>query len=81
MKNKVDIPLLSLDSSYINKMEKILKETIIGQDKQIDELLNISKINSLNYNKNKCISLLFAGSTGTGKQCLLKLMESLLRVI
>ena len=41
LKNKVDIPLLSLDSSYINKMEKILKETIIGQDKQIDELLNI----------------------------------------
>lgn len=72
LKNKVDIPLLSLDSSYINKMEKILKETIIGQDKQIDELLNISKINSLNYNKNKCISLLFAGSTGTGKTMLAK---------
>ena len=72
LKNKVDIPLLSLDSSYINNMEKILKETIIGQDKQIDELLNISKINSLNYNKNKCISLLFAGSTGTGKTMLAK---------
>lgn len=68
IKSKVDLPVLSLDDKLINN----LKKEVIGQDKQIEEFLNVSKRNQINYNKNKCLSFLFSGSTGVGKTLLAK---------
>ena len=47
IKSKVDLPVLSLDDKLINN----LKKAVIGQDKQIEECLNVSKRNQINYNE------------------------------
>ena len=57
-----------------NEIEKTLKENIIGQDEAINKLIDISKKIKLGIkDKNRSYSVLFCGSTGTGKTYLSKL--------
>jgi len=72
IKNKINIPILSLTKEHIEKIGNKLNENIFGQNKAIEELLNMSKRMQLDYG-NSTISLLFCGKTGTGKTQLAKL--------
>lgn len=75
--SKTKIPINEISKDYItsiNEIEKILKENIIGQDEAINKLIDISKKIKLGIkDKNKSYSVLFCGSTGTGKTYLSKL--------
>ena len=61
----------SIDS--ITKLEKSLRESIIGQDKAISELIKSTKKIKLGYSNNKLKSYLFVGPTGVGKTNLAKI--------
>ena len=75
--SKTKIPINEIRKDYItsiNEIEKTLKENIIGQDEAIDKLIDISKKIKLGIkDKNRSYSVLFCGSTGTGKTYLSKL--------
>lgn len=75
--SKTKIPINEISKDYItsiNEIEKTLKENIIGQDEAINKLIDISKKIKLSIkDKNKSYSVLFCGSTGTGKTYLSKL--------
>ena len=75
--SKTKIPINEISKDYItsiNEIEKTLKENIIGQDEAIDKLIDIYKKIKLGIkDKNKSYSVLFCGTTGTGKTYLSKL--------
>ena len=75
--SKTKIPINEISKDYItsiNEIKKTLKENIIGQDEAIDKLIDISKKIKLGIkDKNRSYSVLFCGSTGTGKTYLSKL--------
>lgn len=75
--SKTKIPINEISKDYItsiNEIEKTLKENIIGHDEAINKLIDISKKIKLGIkDKNKSYSVLFCGSTGTGKTYLSKL--------
>lgn len=75
--SKTKIPINEISKDYItsiNEIEKTLKENIIGQDEAINKLIDISKKIKLGIkDKNKSYSVLFCGTTGTGKTYLSKL--------
>lgn len=75
--SKTKIPINEISKDYItsiNEIEKTLKENIIGQDEAIDKLIDISKKIKLGIkDKNRSYSVLFCGSTGTGKTYLSKI--------
>ena len=75
--SKTKIPINEISKDYItsiNEIEKTLKENIIGQDEAIDKLIDISKKIKLGIkDKNRSYSVLFCGTTGTGKTYLSKL--------
>lgn len=75
--SKTKIPINEISKDYItsiNEIDKTLKENIIGQDEAINKLIDISKKIKLGIkDKNKSYSVLFCGSTGTGKTYLSKL--------
>lgn len=64
MKDKMD---------SINRLENVLKENIMGQDKAIKELVDITKKIKMGYSNHKLKSFLFVGPTGVGKTNLVKL--------
>ena len=57
----------------IQALEKELKNTCIGQQKAIEELVNTTKKIKLGYSSNKVKSFLFVGPTGVGKTNLAKI--------
>lgn len=68
--NKTSIPIYEIlkdNKKVIKEIGNELKNNIIGQNKAIDELINITKRIKLGYKENKCISLLFSGPSGVGK--------------
>ncbi len=68
--NRCSIPMYEVLSDSLKSIKTIednLTKTIIGQDKVIKELINITKRIKLGYKDNKCYSLLFIGPTGVGK--------------
>lgn len=75
--SKTKIPINEISKDYItsiNEIEKSLKENVIGQDEAINKLIDISKKIKLGIkDKNKSYSVLFCGSTGTGKTYLSRL--------
>ena len=75
--SKTKIPINEISKDYItsiNEIEKTLKENIIGQDEAINKLIDISKKIKLGIkDKIRSYSVLFCGSTGTGKTYLSKL--------
>ena len=67
---KTNIPvyeLLEKKQELIKEIEKNLRTIIIGQDKVLDQLVNIIKRIKLGFKENKCYSLLFCGPSGVGK--------------
>ena len=74
IKNRTNIPIYDILSNNLDNIysfKSILKEKIVGQDKVIDDLVNLTKRISLGFN-DKCYSIMFAGSSGVGKSCLAK---------
>ena len=72
---KAGIPIYEImkdNLESINKLKQELTSTIIGQDKAIQELINITKKVKLGYSNNKVKSYLFVGPTGVGKTNLAK---------
>jgi len=79
--NKTTIPIYEImkdTKKVINNISESLKNNIIGQEKAINDLINITKRIKLGYHENKCISLLFTGPTGVGKTKLATLYGNLL---
>ncbi|MBQ2872641.1 MAG: ATP-dependent Clp protease ATP-binding subunit [Bacilli bacterium] len=67
---KTKIPVYEIlkdNKKVIEEIKNTLNDTIIGQDKAINELIGITKRIKLGYKENKCISLLFSGPSGVGK--------------
>ena len=77
---KTGIPIICEEKEIfneINNLEKKLKANIIGQDNAINSLIEISKKLKLGIkSNNKSYSILFSGSTGTGKTYLAKKFAS-----
>lgn len=75
--SKTKIPvyeILSENDKVIEKIKKDLENKIIGQDKAIEEVVNIARKIKLGFkDDNKCYSFVFAGPTGVGKTELAKL--------
>ena len=72
---KTNIPVYEImkdNVKTITNLEKALTSTIIGQDKAIQELINITKKIKLGYSNHKVKSYLFVGPTGVGKTNLAK---------
>ena len=68
--SKAHIPVYEIikdNKKDIEILENKLKENIIGQEEAIIKLVNLAKRIKLGYKDNKCLSLLFSGSSGTGK--------------
>ncbi len=63
--------IISSNIESIYDIKSILKDKIIGQDKAIDSLIDVTKRVKFGYN-NKCYSLMFIGSSGVGKSMLAK---------
>ena len=59
--------VLKDNKKIISEIETHLKSNIFGQNEPINKLINITKKIKLGYKDNKCISLLFLGSSGVGK--------------
>lgn len=71
---KCNVPIFQLksyDVKEIKSIEKKLKDSVLGHDSQIKELVNIIKRVKLNLNNN-CYSMLFTGPSGVGKTLLAK---------
>lgn len=64
--NTLIIELSDKNYSY-KKIKNNIKKKIIGQDKQIDKIIDIISNKELDLNKYKPLSLIFNGSTGVGK--------------
>jgi len=75
VKSKTNMPILSLDSNYLDIMRTELNNSVIGQEACIERLLSISK--RINYD-DKCLSLLMCGNSGVGKTLLAKRFGELL---
>ncbi len=75
--SKTKIPIYEINKDYktqIKMIENKLRENVIGQNDAIDKLIDIARKIKLGIkDKNKSYSILFCGSTGTGKTYLSKL--------
>ena len=76
---KSNVPIFELkeiDKKDIVNFEKSLKKKIIGNEKNIDELIKIYKKLKLGFkDDNMCYSMLFVGPSGVGKTELAKLFS------
>lgn len=73
---KTNIPVYEIMKDNINsihKLEKDLRTSVVGQEKAIQELINITKKIKLGYSNHKIKSYLFVGPTGVGKTNLAKI--------
>ena len=73
---KTKIPvyeILNENKKVFTKIKNELSSNIYGEEKIIDNLVNISKRIKLGFSDNKCYSLIFLGPTGVGKTTLAKL--------
>ena len=72
---KANIPIYSINKNAndIIKLKKILTSNIIGQDKAINQLINIYKKIKLGFKDDKCYSIMFQGPSGVGKTNLAKI--------
>ena len=77
---KSNVPIFELkdiDKKEIINFEKNLRKRIIGNEKNIDELIKIYKKLKLGFkDDNMCYSMLFVGSSGVGKTELAKLFSN-----
>ena len=73
---KTKIPIYEImqdNQTIIKKIEKKLKNNVIGQDDAINELIRITKFIKLGYKDDRCYSLLFSGTSGVGKTLIAKI--------
>ena len=73
--NKTKVPIydFSDDTLNLNSLEKMLKGTIVGQDKAIKVIIDATKrIRAGFKTSNRPLSFLFLGPTGVGKTLLVK---------
>ena len=72
--SRTKIPLYEIndDNKGIRLIENKLKDKVIGQNKAIGQLINITKRIRLGFTENKCYSFMFIGSSGCGKTLLAK---------
>lgn len=79
---KTQIPVYEIlkdDAKVVKNIEKQLRDSIVGQDEAIKNLIDITKRIKFGYKSdNKCISFLFVGPSGTGKTALSKIYANLL---
>jgi len=78
--NRTNVPIYELISDNIDGICEIrdtLRKEIIGQDKVIDDLIEVTKRIKSGYN-DRCYSFLFAGLSGVGKSALAKLYAKLM---
>ena len=77
IQQKTKIPIFEIlneNEKIINNIYQNLKQNIIGQDKIINNLMNITKRIKLGFKEdNKCYSMLFCGPSGVGKTSLAKI--------
>ena len=74
--NKTKIPVYEImqdNVTIINNIKDKLKESIIGQDKAIEKLVDITKRIKLGYKENGCYSMMFVGNSGVGKSLISKI--------
>ena len=67
---KTNIPvyeLLDKKQEIIKEIENNLRTNIIGQNKVIEQLINITKRIKLGFKDNNCYGVLFCGPSGVGK--------------
>ena len=76
IKSKINIPLLEFSNEFILNMKDKLNKCIIGQEKGINELINITK--RLNKGLNNSFIVLICGEKGVGKTTLSKEYAKLL---
>ncbi len=72
---KTGIPVYEImqdNVKVIKDMENRLNNCVIGQDKAIKALMNMTKRIKLGYKDNGCYSLMFVGPTGIGKSLIAK---------
>ena len=65
--------ILQDNVTVVELIEKKLKDSIVGQDKAIGKLIDITKRIKLGYKDSGCFSMLFVGNTGVGKSLIAKL--------
>lgn len=72
---KTKIPVYEIlqdNVKVISEIETKLRNKIIGQDKAIESLVNITKKIKLGYKDKGCYSILFVGNSGVGKSLISK---------
>lgn len=72
---KTLIPIYEINKNnklVIKKLDKELKESIMGQDEVIKDVLKYTKKIQLGFRKNRPYSFLFVGPTGVGKTMFVK---------
>lgn len=73
LKTKIPIYEVGLNmNKELDKLQKNLKQKIMGQDEIIDQLIAFTRKYKSNYLPQRPYSFLFVGSTGVGKTCLIK---------
>lgn len=73
---KTKIPvyeILNDNKTFVATLNNELHSKIVGQDKAIDEMINIARKIKLGFkDDNKCYSMMLIGPSGVGKTCLAK---------
>jgi len=73
---KTKIPIYEIlqdNKKIIFNIEKKLNSIVIGQQKTVNNLVDIAKRIKLGYKDNRCYSILLAGPTGVGKSLISKI--------
>lgn len=67
--SKTNIPVYELlnEETSLNNIKENFKQNIIGQNKIIENIMNIIKRIKLGFKENKCYSMMFCGPSGVGK--------------
>ena len=73
LKTLIPIYEINRNNKYIiKKLDKSLKDNILGQDEVINDVLKYTKKIQLGFRKNRPYSFLFVGPTGVGKTMFVK---------
>lgn len=75
IKYKTNIPVLDNFNKKLNSLPKTLNKHIIGQEKAIEEVVNLLKAKYL-VDNSKVLSIMLVGPTGVGKTLIAKKLSS-----
>lgn len=81
LSSKTKIPVYELlkdNKKTIHQIQKNLKDHVIGQERAVEEVVNVAKKIKLGFKDHQCYSMMFVGPSGVGKTMLAKMFgESL----